>query len=538
MSFCVRCEQTLGPADRRAEVLPLCQSSPADYCTVCQELVTVNDEIERVKAMLHGLFDKQDEIRSRLNITHPSIVDRLPVEVAAHIFITYATDCQYRRTSALLRLGAISRRWRQIAWSTPGIWSEISFYFPRQRIPQERLELIEEWLARTSGYPLTIKLMEHNLSDSSPYLEEFFALIDILNQYCKQWSRLFISLPPSLLLSFDCSSCISCDIHYLGIHTNGTQAVALPPVFSRVGPKKLRSRGPLSLDMMSLNWSRVTEIDITYITVDQGLRILRLSPNLRHCLFEEISVSDVATPVEAYRHINHPVLQRVRVGMVTEDAMALFLQNITLPALEEFRIRDWASHPGPANMLRSLFIRSSNKLKSLKLDKVNITGDELISVTQVTPSLEKLCLRPRRDAGERGLDSFYQALKGHLSTDDSPSSTHQAPLLPSLRFFHWKVEAIFPWEFISAFLVPLSREGHGIRRPLETIEIVCKNFFGDRETCISQSVRSELAPFEDLVKFQFKLREDSGDQFDLWHMTDESFCGSLGSYGSTRDGEL
>ncbi|PPQ72935.1 hypothetical protein CVT26_014544 [Gymnopilus dilepis] len=529
MASCARCEKILGAADRE-DVYPLCQSSPAEYCSLCQELAGMNDEIERVTSILHDLFDKRDKLRGQLNNTHPSIIDRLPVEVAAKIFVSYVSDIESWKVSPL-KLGAISRRWRQIAWSTPALWSDIAFYFHSNHVTQSHLEIVEEWLARVANHPLTIRLLGYNVRESDPHLHQFYPLIDLLKRHCNQWYDLYVALPTSLIVRLGGPTCVARNLHLLSIGPNDNTELILP-TFSHIAPENFKSFGPLS-DTIDLDWSRATDINITSIYVDQILLILRQSPNLLKCCFDDIDARNVSAPTTAYQHVTHSSLKSLRIRMASEAGMGLFLNNVTFPTLRDLRIRDWASHPGPANMLRSLIIRSGSALKTMRLETLNVTAEELIALTEVTRSLETLRIYPRRDAGDGQLEAFYRALQAHLPSNSSSGPVREVPLLPLLRSFEWKGHAAFPWDSILAFLVPLSADGEVSRRPLERIEIVCRGFFIDSpEVRLSDNIISELSPFQDEVEFHFKVREDLGDELDLWFMTRDYYRGNLGEGGS------
>ncbi|KAF8881051.1 hypothetical protein CPB84DRAFT_1851692 [Gymnopilus junonius] len=515
MHSCSRC----GHIDRPHHLQPreLCRVSKSHWCDVCAKLDYLNVKITRAQAALQELFDQRDDLRTQLNQAHPSIVDRLPVEIASTIFTLYASNIS--RTESPLILGAVCQNWRQIAWTTPSVWMFLRFrsYTSRAICSETRLQLVRDWLIRSKKTSLSIDLGTYSLKGGDGNIQQVYHLVDIINQHCDHWHSLDLHMPSFLLAHFNDTICDSSALHTLSMASTDSSAndpdLTIPSL-SRVSPKSVKIYGPL-LNPHSLNWDRVTHLTLLPSAIDQILQILRMGPALQSCCFA-LSSSRSTIPVsETDSAVTHPLLHSLDIE-AANDSLGLFFSNVTFPALGELSIRGIDLHL-QGQEFASFLTRSSSGLKSLNVDEVTFTSEDFLRMIRLTPYLEELdILLGSTDADV--LTPFYQALANHLPANDGLLPQLTRPLLPSLRAFGWMGDDAFPWEAIPRFFAPFSADDRTRRRPLEEITICCSLQAQDPIPYISEDVISQLSEFANQVRFKFDVDID-GKVDDLWKLS-------------------
>ncbi|PPQ65704.1 hypothetical protein CVT26_000321 [Gymnopilus dilepis] len=489
-------------------------------CDTCQRLSSVRTEIRKAKAVLEDLLDQEQELRQLSNVVHPSIVDRLPVEVAVQIFAAYTSTYQ-SGTESTLKLGAVCKQWRDIVWATPSLWATLSMDLSTDKGPASptRVGLMEDWLSRAGKLPLTLRVVGRTLSNSSPNLEQFHPIIDILNRYTPQWWDVLIRLPQVLLARLDDSVCSpSATVHMdrLDITSGYFTDVRTPITYSlsKVAPKIFHSY-PLHTDPINLDLTKLTEVDI-YLSVHQCLHVLRRAPNLINGNFRVHH--SALTPFGGYRHVEHSSLHSLKLSFENEASMRLFFDNVTLPGLDTLSIRSSGTIRTAADILLAYFTRSPSDLKSLELLWVDITGEDMIRIARITSCLERLCISSDRNVPPDRLNVFYSALRSHLPVDSNTAASFGPPLLPSLKAFEFTGYGSFPFELISAFLVPISKTSNGKNRgrPLDLIKIYSDRYPGDPIPHINQSVLDALTSCWKRVRLQHEVRHDDVVKVYVW----------------------
>jgi len=137
-------------------------------CSVCKEREAIREQIKQLEKEITKLKAKHHALRSRMNAIHDPFVDKLPPEIGSHVFClclpTFDIKDNHiwpKATTLLkvLRLGAVCRKWRQLAWATPDLWDtlyvRISPLMTRS-VAESLPGLLHEWLGRSGICPLTI----------------------------------------------------------------------------------------------------------------------------------------------------------------------------------------------------------------------------------------------------------------------------------------------------------------------------------------------------------------------------------------------
>jgi hypothetical protein len=141
-----------------AEAQPVtCTVLEGDPCSACKEREIVRQKIIQLEAEIKKLKTKYDNLASKMNAAHDPFIHKLPSEIGSHIFRLslprYSSiESGPRLVAGSLKLGAVCRKWRQLAWATPNLWESLSIvihpsasHFLAESLP----DLLREWLGLT-----------------------------------------------------------------------------------------------------------------------------------------------------------------------------------------------------------------------------------------------------------------------------------------------------------------------------------------------------------------------------------------------------
>ena len=193
MVLCSRCQMS--------ETVQPCVLGGCEPCLVCQEDMELNQKIQELQ-------DKRRILRTRMNAIHDPFNFKFPPEIASLIFSLSMGDEDYEPDRSTLRklptqflLGSVSRRWRQVARSTPQLWSTISFTLVKEKtntLPP--LRFINDWLQLSGSLPLNLWIIEDAASNF--YWETCPPVVDVLNQHSGRWHKVVFHLDKQYLSHF------------------------------------------------------------------------------------------------------------------------------------------------------------------------------------------------------------------------------------------------------------------------------------------------------------------------------------------------
>ncbi|TDL17518.1 hypothetical protein BD410DRAFT_807245 [Rickenella mellea] len=127
--------------------------------------------------------------------SEPSI-RRLPPELVAHIFINSLTHPRHpKKNEAPLNISSVCTRWRQIAISTPAIWSSISITFRRGSLPFAYPSILKNWISRSCnhGFSFTLTWEYQKYAVGAIDLDpSIVASIDVLVENCVKWRNISV----------------------------------------------------------------------------------------------------------------------------------------------------------------------------------------------------------------------------------------------------------------------------------------------------------------------------------------------------------
>jgi hypothetical protein len=153
------------------------------FCNRCEsEGCALWDELAELDASPERIIERYD-LKRNINRFHSPIIRQIPTDVISIIFEFCLTDFADHQLSPYdkmdlsipLSLGAICSYWREIAWSTPTLWSSLVVRFSSGHDSHMVTSITQEWLSRSGQLPLSICILAKHVYDHVP------ALANIIN---------------------------------------------------------------------------------------------------------------------------------------------------------------------------------------------------------------------------------------------------------------------------------------------------------------------------------------------------------------------
>ena len=401
-------------------------------CAACTEDIKLEQEIRELEQMIEKLHNRRRALRTVMNENHDHLIHKFPPEIASHIFIQYAPPSvnSYKggRSTPLL-LGSVCRKWRQLAWATPQLWSSI--VIGPDKVP---LGLVAEWLERSASLPLTIKFYG--------YSGQLKGVSQILNKHSARWYDMYLYIPPTFFRRFDGLSQGNI-LHRLVLRTNTSPNThSDPPKFSMKSEPR-----PTDLTLLEVGlpcvviiWNNLTVASLSEIDVGDCVELIRRAPLLHTLRMREINSLSGIFPLPNTR-IVHPHLHALELQITDRSASVGFLDSVCLPSLEQ-----WI-HERDIFLVEHMisFIEWSPRLKVLKVSTDNIPDHQVAQLLSHLSTLELLELRSFQDRYYRISDLIYLLCA-------SGESTLFLPRMQSLEFVCTS-SGSFPWDSLDQLFV-------------------------------------------------------------------------------------
>ena len=211
---------------------------------------------------------------------------KFPPEIVSHIFtlclpqvppLHHHGEIQEEWAIPLF-LGAICRKWRHIAWSSPRLWTTVVVHISSRMVKQlggSLPQLVTEWLGQSGMLPLTIQFSADRLKERNEGYDEVKSLacliIDILNRHSECWQNLDLNLDvDSYTQKFNGSSELS---NLRSLSFNGAvSGLCLPAFLTEIQPSSQRSTRRtshshpsfFSFTGLNVSWENITHIILQY----------------------------------------------------------------------------------------------------------------------------------------------------------------------------------------------------------------------------------------------------------------------------------
>ncbi|KDR77099.1 hypothetical protein GALMADRAFT_428690 [Galerina marginata CBS 339.88] len=310
-----------------------------------------------------------------------SMISSFPAELLLEIFDRVceppqdfeALQVARDRHSGPLSLGGVCKQWRDIAWSSPTLWTYI-YLVPLSDKCADQAQLLDAYLGRSKGLPLTVVFRPVR-----PGNNQVMPLFDLIARECYRWEAIDILIPYYLLFTR-----IQQGYYYLprlrSVRTVSTMTgFSRPEGFSLSFLKYATELQKLALTGVVLpklkdpqHYQHITHFTVSKLSCDRVLDALDMMPNLRSCFVEDMTRSSSATVPRVH-------LRRLESFSIRNSSNAesrLFQNILSIPMLREI---ECIAGPGghlplvpmkslldqdPACRLEILELRASQLLKT------------------------------------------------------------------------------------------------------------------------------------------------------------------------------
>ena len=360
-----------------------CTIQDGDPCPACEEDIGLAPSEEDVR-LAHWQYENRRKIRTKLNAERDPFILKLPPEIACHIFPLSMGDrrdridiCQLGKgLPTPFLLGAVCSGWRQLARSTPELWSKLTFSFcdylsskNRRNMPH----LIADWLGRSGNLPLTLRISYNGEAcNGYPYPLDhetrWNSVIEALNMHSGRWCDVHLELPrdyiaalrgtsaPNSLckLSFSNSDVSDPDDTFLKFKMNINPS---PTTFEISG---------FYLTNVEMCWDNLVHLTLKYISFDGVLKVIRDAPLLETCSLQTIVPSDGGIPTTSGTIVHHPQIRALALSSLVTEVFTELLNSLELPFLESCQLTSY-SDALPVDPVISFIKRSACGLKTFRL---------------------------------------------------------------------------------------------------------------------------------------------------------------------------
>ncbi|KIM36935.1 hypothetical protein M413DRAFT_31329 [Hebeloma cylindrosporum] len=355
-----------------------CAVRYGELCFACKEDIQLERNIQDSEVQGRGRT-----LRTQMNANHDPFLLKLPPEIASHIFYLSVEEqrCDpghdtLKKLPMQFLLGTICRGWRQLARSTPELWSTLSFTLtkPMKAEGVPVVQVITDWLLLSGNLPLTLRVFDVENWDPrethpTASCSTCEVIIDALNQHSGRWKEVFLHIPSYFVHYFHGTSCPIrlCDLRIKRQLNWAYKGVA--PIFrmsSRPSPAHVFISSPyLSIDIL---WNNLRDLEIDNM-LGTCIEVIREAP-LLECLFCHWSILPLADiPAFLFPNIiiRHMRLRKLGFFGFPTDLLVRFLNILELPSLEDYCHITKGHGNIVVDEVTSLINRSGSHLKYLEI---------------------------------------------------------------------------------------------------------------------------------------------------------------------------
>ncbi|KAJ7118739.1 hypothetical protein C8R44DRAFT_737651 [Mycena epipterygia] len=275
------------------------------------------------------------DIQNLPNTSETCPVFGLPFEIMSEVFLHCLPDAHTGpdKSDAPLLLGRICREWRDVALTTPILWASLSIH----RTDVTGVVLIELWLSRARGYPLSIHINDPDGGDETANQEMIF---DTICRHSSQWRDVVLSLPFTTLSRLRLEG----PLPVLERLVIGSEASVdeIEPITGFSDAPLLREVhlalddiGSVKPRTIVLPWAQLTSFTGYLLSIDESLYVLHEASSLVECNFHDCIGGrpdlDILPPL--------PLITKLRLQGNFQRNVVDLLHYLTLPALESLELR-------------------------------------------------------------------------------------------------------------------------------------------------------------------------------------------------------
>ena len=391
---------------------------------------------------------------------HDPFNRHLPPELMSHIFSIYTESfnsnfniqCPCNR-SGPLRLVAVSKLWREVAFGTPRLWNTINIQinFSCNNITPD-IEITKQWLDRSRHLPLFLSLRVSKTIEPSLEPRLLGPLFSLMQNLIPRWHTLVLDISPKLYTTFiDGLTCAPL-LHTLKLvdykQAKGQFLLAQTPSL-----KYLEISNHFISDIV-IEWGNITHFQSDCLSIDEFFETLRLAGRLTSCRLHGIDHDLGLHPVPT-APVTHSTLERLYLAPsdVYEETMGNFFDLLVFPSLKRFGYDCTDAAPFPLNSLISLFNRSQCQLTHFDLSGNfwEVDVDDLIPLFSTLPTITHLKLRDLKDRSD--FSENEGIMTDRLLQKLTPAEGTRAALFPYLQSLNFYGDHKFSWNCLADFII-------------------------------------------------------------------------------------
>ena len=435
--------QSLPPAKQCSD-----STTPGQFCDPCMQLKDIDAKLYAHFEEIKKSLKIQVDVKERANQHHDPLAN-LPVEISSHIFAIYTEDVNSKfnplspvvERDGPLIFGAVSKFWRQVAFSTPHLWNTVNIHILSNDNLPMKVELTKEWLDRSRQLPLHFSLVHEG---SNIVKSELIPLFNVLQNVSPRWGTLVLGFSANLYTTFlgEVICAPTLETLKLAEDSEDEGLFHLPHTPSL---KHLDLDISIPYSSISIDWSSLTTIKANDILMEEYFDILRLSKGLQSFRLRGLigyPDSDLPTTSLTHSALRELYLGPNDVATVDTSEVVTLLNLSTFPSLEKFGYDSGSRNSFPNSAIPSIFNRSRCRLTHFDLfgHLENGTTGDLISILSDLPTITHFKLE---DKYNRRLDDAIMSnqLLRRLTPIRPSESIHIDRLLPrleSLEFIGYK----------------------------------------------------------------------------------------------------
>jgi hypothetical protein len=353
--------------------------------TTDADIAELDTEISRVQSILERLQDQRQSLHE-FRTSHSALLSpirRLAPELLSEIF-RHCLPCPYlspHSHSVPLLLAQICYLWRQVALSTPALWS--SLFLNLDFANRGMAALVPIWLSRSGALPISLCVVGEcdRGRDINPVLAS-------ITPFSDRWATVTFNLPASIIMSLTQLGLHSLPtLQHLELGSFPDSGVSIHQAFDAfaLAPKLQSLRTDIGFQALHVPWQQLTSIFLARWSTIQCLRTIDLMPSLVSCTIED-PLDDMPAPFICI--ISD--LASLHLEDISSELAAKIFSSLTLPKLLELTIQ-YSHGIWPRDEFLSLMSRSHFKLRSLALRRsMEPAYDDFVRCLREMQTLEEL----------------------------------------------------------------------------------------------------------------------------------------------------
>ncbi|KAJ3508964.1 hypothetical protein NLJ89_g5471 [Agrocybe chaxingu] len=359
------------------------------------QIAQINQQIDQVYRTLSGLKSRRAEYERHAalhrNILH--ISRRLPTDILSEIFFQTTIEDS---PDGIWTVVKVCRRWREVALTTPALWSIFPFQTSQAAIILSRLSRA---LQRSRAAPFQLNISCENL-----IYYPTCPLQDLVSPHSKRITHLNVYEPQQSESTFFCPSTpgiIQWDaLRYLRLRcldiarlqTFPITVFQYAPLLRQVELFSRRETALRSLHNLILPWPHLHKFSVSKITLNCIVSVLQSSPTLEECHLNLASAEP--HPPFNIASLSHQSLTTFHVSLSDESLAHELFSRLELPSLRKLSVD---GRNLDVEIICRLIKRSSCGLTFLNLPTIyspepHDLSTALIQLVSILPGLVDLCL--------------------------------------------------------------------------------------------------------------------------------------------------